>query len=100
MRYKMTFIAGAAVGFVLGARAGRERYEQLVQAAQRFVQNPAVRNAAESAAQQSRTAAVKAADTVTAKVGPRLPQPLAEKVRSMRANGHGPADDDWGTSNT
>lgn len=98
MRYKLTFIVGAAFGFVVGARAGRERYDQLVQAGQKFVRNPAVRNAAESAAQQSRTAAVKAADTVSAKVGPRLPDALAERVRSMR-NGHGP-DDDWGTSNT
>jgi hypothetical protein len=101
MRYKLTFIVGAAFGFVLGARAGRERYEQMVQAAQRFAQNPAVRNAAETAAQQGRTVAVKAADTVSAKVGPRLPEPLAEKVRAMRSNGHGPAaEDDWGTSNT
>ncbi|NJP42207.1 YtxH domain-containing protein [Actinacidiphila epipremni] len=98
MRYKLTFITGAAVGFVIGARAGRERYEQLVKAGQAFVQNPAVRNAAESAAQQSRTAAVKAADTVTAKVGPKLPKPLADKVRAMH-NGGAPADD-WGTSNT
>lgn len=100
MRYKLTFIVGAAFGFVLGARAGRERYEQLVQAAQRLAQNPAVRNAAETAAQQSRTVAGKAADTLTAKVGPKLPEPLAAKVRSMRSNGHGPADDEWGTSNT
>ncbi|NUS16353.1 MAG: YtxH domain-containing protein [Streptomyces sp.] len=98
MRYKLTFIAGAAVGFVVGARAGRERYDQLVKAGQAFVRNPAVRNAAESAAQQSRTVAVKAADTVVIKVGPRLPEPLAEKVRAMR-NGSAP-DDDWGTSNT
>lgn len=100
MRYKLTFFVGVAFGFVLGARAGRERYEQLVQAGQRFVQNPAVRNAAETAAQQSKTVAVKAADTVTAKVGPKLPEPLAEKVRTLRSNGHGPSDDDWGTSNT
>jgi 3-oxoacyl-ACP reductase-like protein len=98
MRYKLTFIMGAAFGFVLGARAGRERYEQLLKAGKDFVQNPAVRNAAESAAQQSRSAAVKAADTVTAKVGPRLPDALADRVRSLR-NGSGP-DDDWGTSNT
>ena len=29
MRYRATFIAGFAVGFVVGARAGRERYEQM-----------------------------------------------------------------------
>jgi hypothetical protein len=27
---KLSFLAGAAVGYVLGARAGRERYEHIV----------------------------------------------------------------------
>ena len=29
MRGKLIFVAGAAVGFVLGARAGHDRYEQI-----------------------------------------------------------------------
>ena len=29
MRYRFTFFIGLAVGFVIGARAGRERYEQI-----------------------------------------------------------------------
>ena len=29
MRYRATFLAGLAVGFVAGTRAGRERYEQM-----------------------------------------------------------------------
>lgn len=33
MRGKLLFIAGAAVGYVLGARAGRKRYEQIKSAA-------------------------------------------------------------------
>ncbi len=35
MRYKATFLAGLAVGFVAGARAGRERYEQMVKASRK-----------------------------------------------------------------
>jgi len=42
MRGKLLFVAGAAVGFVLGARAGRERYDQLKEAATRAWQSPAV----------------------------------------------------------
>ncbi|MYS24131.1 hypothetical protein GA0115240_160722 [Streptomyces sp. DvalAA-14] len=95
---RLTFITGALVGYVLGARAGRERYEQLVKTAQRISQNPAVRNTAESAMHQGRTAAAKAADSVTAKFGDRMPDALAGKVRSLR-NGNAP-EDDWGTSNT
>ncbi|MEU6850326.1 YtxH domain-containing protein [Actinacidiphila alni] len=99
MRYRLAFLTGAAVGYVLGAHAGRERYEQLRKSAQRVAQNPAVRNAAESAAQSGRSAAVKAADTVTAKVGDRLPEPVAERVKALRDRS-APAEDDWGTSNT
>jgi hypothetical protein len=98
MRYRLTFITGALVGFVLGARAGRERYEQIAQAAQKLARNPAVRNTAESAVQQGRTAAGKAKDTVSAKVGDRMPDALAGKMRAGR-NGSTP-EDDWGTSNT
>jgi hypothetical protein len=34
MRGKLLFIAGGFVGYVLGARAGRKRYEQIVAAAE------------------------------------------------------------------
>jgi hypothetical protein len=102
MRYRLTFITGALVGFVFGARAGRERYERMRDVAQKFAKNPAVRNTAGTAVQQGRSAAVKAADTVSSKYGDRLPDSVQhkvqEKVRAMR-NGSAPQDD-WGTSNT
>jgi hypothetical protein len=44
----MLLVAGAA-GYVLGARAGRERYEQIKEQADRLVNNPTVRNAASEA---------------------------------------------------
>ncbi|OEV12167.1 hypothetical protein K378_01310 [Streptomyces sp. Amel2xB2] len=97
MRYRLTFAAGLAVGYVFGTRAGRERYERLRQTAQRVAENPAVRNATESAAQTSREAASKAAGIVTEKVGNRLPESVAERVRSLRDH-RTPVDDDWGTS--
>ncbi|MGW7575081.1 YtxH domain-containing protein [Streptomyces sp. NPDC054765] len=99
MRYRLTFIAGLATGYVLGARAGRERYEQLRKAAQRVMQNPAVRNTAESAALTGRDAASKAFGTVSAKVGERMPQSVSDRVRSLREQ-RGSGEDDWGTSNT
>lgn len=40
------FLLGAALGYVLGARAGRERYEQLARTYRRVADHPAVQGAA------------------------------------------------------
>ncbi|MGW4565802.1 YtxH domain-containing protein [Streptomyces sp. NPDC004561] len=101
MRYRLTFIAGLALGYVLGTRAGRERYEQLKKSARQFAQNPAVRNTAETAAHQGRAYAGKAFHTVSDKVGDRVPESVAQRVRSLRErNVNGTPEDDWGTSDT
>ncbi|MCS0601379.1 YtxH domain-containing protein [Streptomyces sp. LP11] len=101
MRYRLTFVAGLALGYVLGTRAGRERYEQLKKSAQRIAANPAVRNTAETAAQQGRVYAGKALHTVSDKVGDRVPASVAQRVRSLRDRSvNGTVEDDWGTSNT
>lgn len=42
----LRFLLGAAIGYVLGARAGRERYEQLLRTYQRVADHPAVQGAA------------------------------------------------------
>src|ERR1019366_8308719 len=78
MRYRVTFLAGFAVGFVVGPRAGRERYEQMKKAGRKVAESPAVkratRAAGEKAAELSKVAAHKAAEqmpklTETAKSG-------------------------------
>jgi hypothetical protein len=46
MRGKLMFLAGLGAGFVLGTRAGREKYEELVQAARKVRENPTVQEAA------------------------------------------------------
>ena len=57
----LKFLVGIGVGYVLGTRAGRERYEQLVRTYQRTADHPAVQGAAgiaratvESAVQEAR----------------------------------------------
>ncbi|RLV08606.1 hypothetical protein CTZ27_07420 [Streptomyces griseocarneus] len=99
MRYRLTFVIGAAVGYVLGARAGRERYEQLRKGAQRVAQNPAVRNTVESAAQNGRAIASKVFEKAADRVGDRLPPAVGERVRSLREQ-RAADEDEWGTSNT
>ncbi|GAA3749761.1 hypothetical protein [Salinactinospora qingdaonensis] len=46
MRHRITFAAGLAVGYVLGTRAGRNRYEQLSRTVRRIAENPRVRETA------------------------------------------------------
>ncbi|MER5489858.1 YtxH domain-containing protein [Streptomyces sp. NPDC002454] len=103
MRYRLTFVAGLALGYVLGTRAGRERYEQLKKSVRQFAENPAVRNAAESAAQQGREVAGKALHSVSERAQGRVPDAVADRVRALRERGRGgpeASDDGWGTSNT
>jgi hypothetical protein len=42
----LKFLLGAAIGYVLGAKAGHERYEQLRRTYQRVADHPAVQGAA------------------------------------------------------
>lgn len=40
-----SFLLGAVIGYVLGSRAGRERYEQIVRLYREVVDHPAVQGA-------------------------------------------------------
>jgi hypothetical protein len=43
---KLSLLIGGAIGYVLGARAGHERYEQIVRLARRFAGSQTVQSAA------------------------------------------------------
>jgi hypothetical protein len=66
MRYKAIFIAGVAVGFVAGARAGRGAYDKMMGYGQQIAANPKVQKAASTtqskASELAKTAAAKAPD--------------------------------------
>lgn len=64
-----TFMLGALVGYVFGARAGRARYEQIVRTYRRLADHPAVQGAA---------------GVVRAKVGAKV----GERVPFVHGNGH------------
>jgi hypothetical protein len=59
MRFsRITFVGGLAIGYVLGAQAGRERYEQLKRLARKAAESPAMQQTAGALqAQASATAA-------------------------------------------
>ncbi len=66
MRYKAIFIAGVAVGFVAGARAGRGAYDKMMGYGQQLAAHPKVQQAASTAQTKAnelaKTAAAKAPD--------------------------------------
>jgi len=94
MRYKFTFIAGFAVGFVAGARAGRERYDQLVKLAATAADNPAAQQAAAAVQAKATDAARMAKEKFAGQLQGGLSS-AKDKVSSLRhkdpdpaANGH------------
>ncbi len=93
--WKLTLIVGVAAGYVLGARAGRQRYEQIATTARRIQQNPKVQDATLRARQSAGAAAGKAVGAVTDRVGDRLPNALTDRVAYF--NRHEDEDDSWGT---
>jgi hypothetical protein len=95
MKWKISFVVGAAAGYVLGARAGRQRYEQLAEAARRARRHPVVRDATLRARQTAGLAAGRAVGAVTDRVGDRLPDAITDRVAVF---GRGRQEDDsWGT---
>ena len=69
MLSKTNLLIGFAAGYVLGSRAGRDRYEQIVAGAQRLAGNPRVQEAAgraqEAVGQQASTVFDAARDKVS-----------------------------------
>lgn len=66
---KLSMLAGGAIGYVLGARAGRERYDQIKGQAQRVWTDPRVQRKATVAADVAKDKAASAVDLAKDKVG-------------------------------
>ena len=85
MGYRGMFIVGFAVGYVIGARAGRERYEQMKKAATQVAQSPPVQKATQAAGAKA-TELTKAAKDKAASRVPKLTETAksgASKVRGQ-----------------
>ena len=91
---KMSFLAGVGVGYVLGARAGRQRYEQIKSGAQGVWNNPKVQetvtHAQDFAAQHAPEVQHKIVETASTAV-----HKVTEKVGSS-SNGSSGSDDNPG----
>jgi hypothetical protein len=99
MRTRITFLVGFAAGFVAGARAGRERYEQMVKLGRKAVEHPAVQQATRAAGSKA-TELSKAAGQKAAEQMPKIAETAksgASKVRGQLGRHSG--DDDNITAN-
>jgi hypothetical protein len=83
MRFKATFLAGLAVGFVAGTRAGRERYEQMKKAARTLVESPAVKNTTRAAGQKA-TELTKVAKDKAATQMPKITETAKNSASKVR----------------
>jgi hypothetical protein len=105
--YRVSFVTGFAAGFVLGARAGRERYEQIVRVARSVADSPAAQQAAGAVQAQAAELAKTAKQKVTDGLQDRVPKlastakdKVGDRVPGMRQrNGHKGQDGDSGASN-
>ncbi len=96
MRYRITFLSGFAAGFVLGARAGRERYEQIKAVGRRVADSPAAQQAAGAVQAQAAGLAKTAKQKVTDGIQDRVPKlastakdKVGDQVAGLRQrNGH------------
>lgn len=67
--WKLTFAVGLAAGYVLGTRAGRERYEQIAESARGVVGHPVVVRARSKAKEMVGVGADAGTAAVTTKIG-------------------------------
>jgi histidinol-phosphate/aromatic aminotransferase/cobyric acid decarboxylase-like protein len=80
MKGKAALLAGLSIGYVLGTRDGRERYEQIKAQANKAWHNPRVQKTAEQAQTKAQEVAKQAADTAQTKAQEAQTK-VQEKVR-------------------
>jgi hypothetical protein len=83
---KLTLLAVAGAGYVLGSRAGRERYEQIKTQANKAWNSPTVQDAAETVQTQAKQAGADLGHAVKDKVsekGSSSPDPSVEQPSTI-----------------
>lgn len=86
---KLTLLVAAAAGYVLGSRAGRERYEQIKQQTTKAWNNPKVQDTVE----EVQTHAKQAGADLGSKVGSKVAE-TAHDVKDKVAEKVSSSDDD------
>ena len=79
MRFKSGFLVGLGAGYVLGAKAGQERYQQIVDAASKLRENPGVQRLTGEVNKTVSVGKDRVAETAAAKAG-QAKEAVASKV--------------------
>jgi hypothetical protein len=90
MAGNLKLLAGLAAGYVLGARAGRERYERIAEATRRLAERPEVRELIGNLRSRLGASLEKAADTASDRLQQARGEDRAPEDRDRAAAG-GPA---------
>ena len=69
MRFKSGFLVGLGAGYVLGAKAGQERYQQIVDATSKLRENPGVQRLTGEVNKTVNVSKDRVAETAAAKAG-------------------------------
>ena len=93
MRGKLMFITGLAAGFVLGSRAGREKYEEITANAKKVWEHPTVQEAAGVAQAQANKLYTEGKDKLNqSKLGEKLHAAAADSTTSTSTSGTSRSD--------
>jgi hypothetical protein len=79
MRFKSGFLVGLGAGYVLGTKAGQERYQQIVDAASRLRENPGVQRLTGEVNKTVSVGKDRVAETAAAKAG-QAKEAVASKI--------------------
>ncbi len=85
----LTLAAGLAAGYVLGTRAGREKYEQIAATARKMSNHPTVAQAQTKAKNLLSSGTDTVAETPTATATQEPPAVLGDSPRPQRRNASG-----------
>jgi cell division septum initiation protein DivIVA len=90
--HRATFVVGLAVGFIIGSRAGRERYDQIVKYTRKVAESPQAQRAGQAisakATDLSKAAGAKAA-SLSKSAATRAPQVAGDAARKARERAKG-----------
>src|SRR6266545_447730 len=85
MKFRSGLLVGLGAGYVLGTKAGRERYQQIVEATRAFLDNPGVQRLTEQVGSSLADQANKAKGLVAGESKPAGPKPGDESKAAKPA---------------